>query len=303
MKKKNWVSISAIVISLLMLIIPVGNYYLALLKSFIFHFMIGYFVLAVFWLLKRKFLSSTVSALGSLVLLLFLLPSNTKQIDINVSGQTLKVAHFNVLKINKDYAGVIFSAKSKDADFLSFQEIDSKWKKQLIQAFSKDFPYYKVEAKDHDCHGIAVFSKYPFKDVEVLYVEGVANIHGVLNMKGKPLVFMTTHTSSPITKKHFYARNKQIDSVADILGKPEMPVLAIGDYNAVPWDRAIIDFKEKTGLKDSRKTLSPTYPRLLGVFGIPIDYIFHSDRMVCKSFYPIYSSSSDHAGIYGEYTL
>jgi len=230
-------------------------------------------------------------------------PSRTPSSIENLPEHEIAVAHFNVLKINKDHDSIISAAKKSNADFLSFQEIDSQWKTSLCGAFVDSYPYWIVQEKDANCFGLAVFSKYPFVESEVVYLEGVANITGILDVGGEHIAFIATHTNSPLTRSNFMARNKQIDSVGKVLKKYDLPILAIGDYNAVPWDQSILSFLDNTGLKDSRKGNCATYPRQLGRFGIPIDYIFHSEHFACHSFDPIYNTSSDHAGIIGKYSF
>lgn len=297
------IRIYLIILSTIVFIRPTESYILTLAKSFLFHFMIVYLIVALFWIIRRKWALALVAGIACLTLFAFLFNDKIPKNSESGKQEKIKIAHFNVLKFNHNYKKIIECARETDADFISFQEVDNSWAENLVCALDNDYPYFQIEAKDDNCHGLAVFSKYKLSNTEIVYLDNVANIFGEISIKDSSITFMTTHTNSPITRKAFYARNRQIDSVAGILEKRNEAVLAIGDYNAVPWDSAIIQFKKRTGLKDSRKSLTATYPNILGKMGIPIDYIFHSDKIACTTFKPIYNTSSDHAGIYGEYYI
>lgn len=303
MKHLTDIRIYLIILSTIVFIRPTESYILTLVKSFIYHFMIVYLIVGIFWIIRRKWALAITAVLASIILSAHIFPQTISDNPEPITQTKIKIAHFNILKFNKNYKKMIDSAIKTDADFISFQEVDNNWAENLVSALENDYPYYQIEAKDENCHGLAVFSKYKLENTEIVYLENVANILGEIEIQDSSITFMTTHTNSPITRTAFYARNRQIDSVARILEKKNNAMLAIGDYNAVPWDSAILQFKEKTGLIDSRKSLTATYPNVLGKLGIPIDYIFHSDKICCTQFNPIYNTSSDHAGIYGEYYI
>jgi len=302
MKNKTYIKIVLIVLSTMVFIRPTESYILTLLKSFVFHFMIGYLVLAIIWLFRRKYVLAFF-CVGAFFALFNFISMHTVNPHSAVNNQQIAVAHYNVLMSNNDYKTIIRNANSTNADLLSFQEVDSGWAMQLEVGLRKQYPYFTIEADDIGGFGIAVFSKHPIKNSEVIYLENKASLTGTISMYNKDVAFITTHAANPISRSNLHSRNRQLDSLAQLIETKKTPVIAIGDYNAVPWDTSILAFKDKTGLTDSRKSITATYPRILGKFGIPIDYIFYSPQISCIDFKPIYESSSDHAGILGTYNI
>jgi len=213
----------------------------------------------------------------------------------------LKVAHFNVLKHNKTYQEIIDLAITTSSDIISFQEVDSPWIKNLTDQLIHLYPYSTSIARDNNCFGIAIFSKYPLLNIDHIQLGGFPNISGSIKKKNKQINFITSHTIPPTTDKNFKKRNKHIQEIATHLNSLAPPKIAIGDYNAVPWDQQIINFKSHCNLKSSRNGLSPTYPSWLPFPIIPIDYIFHSSTIVCTNFETIKTKHSDHYGIIGSY--
>ena len=114
---------------------------------------------------------------------------------------------------------------------------------------------------------------------------------------------MTAHTRSPTNPQGLRRRNAHLHEMSQYLKSVDGPVLAIGDFNAVPWNDDIQLLQATAELKDSRKGLAPTFPSWGWFLQVPIDYIFHSDDLACVQFETIKSTSSDHFGIVGAYEV
>ena len=213
------------------------------------------------------------------------------------------MAHFNVLKFNNDYQSTVQEALKSNADFVSFQEVSLDWSSALQKGLEQEYPYYHLVPSDQCCFGIAVFSKHPLTGVDTPYIGGIPNISGTIELDDTSIQFVTAHTPSPVGPANYHKRNHHIRQLGKYIEQLEGPVLAIGDFNAVPWDDSVIHFSKKTGLKDSRKELSATYPSWSFIPLIPIDYIFHSKEIRCHSLKTIDSTSSDHYGIVGTYSF
>ncbi len=301
----NIMPVILLLLSALLFILPTPNFYLDVLQSFALHAMIGYGALSLlFLLLKKGWL--TLASLGSLLLLLlffypYLMNQTTR--EFTIEEEPFKVAHFNVLRSNKKYELTIQKALNSKAHLLSFQEVDTAWAKQLKNGLSKDFPYYKIVAYDQSTRGLAVFSSYPLNNMQVYYWYGIPNIAGDVTVGNREIHFLASHTLSPINEERHFLRNQHIRQIGVYLRSVEGPVLAIGDYNIVPWNHQIIALKEKAQLLDSRKGFTSTYPAILRSGGIPIDYIFHSPELECISFRALPTEGSDHRGVLGTYQL
>ncbi|MCB0429738.1 MAG: endonuclease/exonuclease/phosphatase family protein [Flavobacteriales bacterium] len=219
------------------------------------------------------------------------------------AGTDLRIAHFNVLKSNRDYISTLKAAKESCADFLSFQEVNEAWTRILVDGLKDEYPYRMVHSEEECCFGIAVFSKYPLDHEAVRYFGGVANLTGCVCKDGQEIAFITLHPQSPTSEARLHTRNRHLLEAADYFSSIEGPKLAIGDFNTVPWDRNLEQFRDRLRLTDSRKNLAATYPSFAPMLRIPIDHILHSNQIRCTRFDTITSTSSDHLGVVGDYII
>jgi len=188
-----------------------------------------------------------------------------------------------------------------EADLISFQEVSNSWGEALLEGLSETYPFAFFTGGKCGIQGLAVFSKYPMKNVQSIRLAGMPNIEGEIQFADSSIRFVTSHTRSPITYTRYLQRNTHLKVLAAYLNTIEGPVIAIGDFNAVPWDTSILEFKKRSRLQDSRKKITPTFPSFLKFLGIPIDYIFHSKELSCLDFRSIDGTSSDHLGVIGYY--
>lgn len=286
--------------SVIFFLMPADHYYIDLLQSFSFHAGLGYVILScIFALLRWRFVAASGVSICFL-LAVHLLPHINNSSEYEVYGQSFRVAHFNVLASNTSHDLSIRRAIHTDADLISFQEVNMRWINVLIDKLESDYPYYAFV--DGEVHGVAVFSRFPIEDIRQYYWTGEPTLTGNVLLDDKKIHFVTTHTLSPRSPERTRNRNQHLQKITDYLRQIEGPVLAIGDFNTVPWSRPIIQLKEHTDLKDSRKSLAPTFPADYQL-GIPIDYILHSEEISCLRFDAIDSGGSDHKGVIGEYAF
>ena len=312
-----------IVLSSLAFVLPTSFYELDLLQSFAAHALVGYTGVALLCMLFRAWWWSASAGGAALVLLLFLhayivSPAPPQTAD----GHPFTVAHFNVLVSNQQYDRVVNQAVASEADLLSFQEVTPGWANELTQRLCDAYPYHQVVTDPHGARGLAIFSRYPLKNVQTRYWADVPNIVGdidltypaeanryeddalIVGLPSDTLVhFVASHALSPRSESRYRRRNEHIRHIAGYLRSIDRPVLAIGDFNAVPWNPSIVAMKKKARLYDSRRTFTPTYPSRLRDGGLPIDYVFHSDDFTCLDFYAVSAAGSDHRGVVGTYRL
>ncbi len=291
-----------ILASSLIFLVPFDVYYVDLIQSFTFHALLIYLVVTLFFTLLRWKYVAFCGVGVSLMLAVHLLPhfSNGINNEYEVHGKTIKVAHFNVLGSNRHFEEIISNAINLDVDVLSFQEVEKAWAYQLMDGLEDKYPYFAIT--DHKVHGVAIFSKHPLKDLQTYHWTGEPTLTGDIMYEGKTVHFVATHTLSPRNAERFENRNKHLDMIANYVNQLDGPVLAIGDFNAVPWSKSIVNIKENTDLIDSRKGVIGTYPANYSI-GLPIDYIFHSNELNCLNFEALDAKGSDHKGVLGEYSF
>ncbi len=291
--------ISPLVVALLFLYAP-ANYLVMLFKSFAFQFMVLFSLAGLFWIWRGRWVPSLGSFAGAL-LLFTLMPPLWGDHEGPPSGQKgIKLAHFNVLRYNRDHDSVITRALETDADLLSFQEVGGEWGAELKRHLTQEYPFSCVISREHT-NGLALFSRFPLLEVDTTFVEEFPSLLVRVALKGQPIHVALCHAKAPSSPAGYRLRNRQFRAMADLLKKREGPKFLVGDLNAVPWDRELIALKRDTGLHDGRRSLASTFPKTFDFGWIPIDHIFHSEAFDCVGFSAMGGTSSDHLGILGTY--
>lgn len=224
-----------------------------------------------------------------------------RNIHLPVSNEknTIKVFQFNILKGNTHKEETIQLIKNENADVVMLEEVNAEWGKLLEESMKTQYPYYKIITRE-DFYGMALFSKVPLSGVEIVDVISHTGITALINTESSRIRIFGVHTKAPTTASNLELRNEQIRFLGETIGKYDDPVLVMGDFNAVPWDDVMVEFVEKTGLTDSRSTLSPTFPSWGGFMKVPIDYIFHSSGIMVYEIGVVENEWSDHYGIKAE---
>ena len=302
-KNKERVLAALLLTPAFFLLIPTFTFSLTLVQSFIFQIAIVYGVLSIYWVIKRHYRLTTVNFIIYLLLLIKVNAPIENNYILDAEGQPLKVLQFNVLAGNQQYRSTVTQIKKLSPDFISFQEVSSQWADFLETVLSNEYPYHKVVRHPNEHQGIAIFSKYPFTKSEVMLWAGTANISGRILVKDREINFLSLHTKSPTTRIRWHERNEHIQRAQKYVEETGGEFLVLGDFNTVPWDRRLKNFKASTQLKDSRKKLTPTYPTWNPFIAqIPIDYIFHSKSIACKSLDSV-RITSDHMAIMGNFMV
>lgn len=279
-----------------------GDFFLmALLKSYVVQSSVVVFVFAFILLLIRKWWQALLTTFSCI--LLFSVYSSflfVREIEMYEGAETIaesvKVLQFNVLKGNENKEETIELILDQNADLVMLEEINEEWGSLLKEKMPFKYPYYKINSRE-DFFGIALFSKYPIAEFEVFEINYFPGITAIVNYKDIRLRVFGIHSKAPTTISNFKLRNDQINNFASTINKYEEPTLVLGDFNAVPWDDVINEFKEKTNLSDSRTSLAATFPSW-GLFGkVPIDFIFCSSDLISNDFKVIENPYSDHYAI------
>ncbi|MEM8968344.1 MAG: endonuclease/exonuclease/phosphatase family protein [Bacteroidota bacterium] len=306
---KRRIGIAIYVAVSMIFVLPPQSYLHDILHSFAVQAIIGYGLLGVFASFFRRMLM-TVASLGAVLLIagsLYLMQEASVSVTTTNSyakDTLVRVAHFNVLCSNQQFQETTDSARATQADLLSFQEVSEDWGKQLEERLSDEYPYFHIVTDRKNAgRGLAVFSKHPINDVQTIYWDDVPNITGNVLLQGEAIHFIASHTLSPRNRGRYQQRNQHIRRIARYINTIDRPVLAIGDYNVVPWNPVIRELTQATDLQHSHTGWQPTFPARFQGMGVPIDYIFYSPEFHCRKFKALPAAGSDHRGIVGEYSF
>lgn len=302
MRTERWIAIALLLLTLLLIANPINTPFTVMLNSMLVQLSLITIGLGVMALIGQRVQVFMACMIAAAMMSLTLPDYSHAARPQTTAGDTLKVMHFNVLKLNNDHQTILNAVLAQNADVLSFQEVTPAWHKALSQQLSEQYPYH-IEHPLQGSFGISLYSKYPLQDAKVEEFVDIPYISGTLLVNGQAVPFVASHTIPPTFEGGLQRRNLLLQHISAQLATINGPKLLIGDMNAVPWDQAIHNLQHWTGLHDSRNNLSPTYPSWLAPARIPIDYIFYGGGITCKSFQVVTRSSSDHLGIAGEYVM
>lgn len=302
-RNKERVMAALLLLPALILLVPTYTFALTLIQSFLFQAMLVYGLLSIFWIRRHHYRLAGVNFSIYLLLLMKINAPMSSGYQIQQGEESLSVLQFNVLADNKAYAESIDRVLQLSPDFVSFQEVSGEWAEALEAGLSEEYPFRKIASNSNHHQGIAVFSKHPMSDVEVVDWDGTSNIIGKIKLGPEVINFLSLHTRSPMSKQRWRNRNAHIVRAKQYVNEQAGEFLVLGDFNTVPWDKRLLSFKSSTDLVDSRKKLTPTYPTWNPfVAQIPIDYIFHSKGIGCGSLDSV-DITSDHKAILGTYQI
>lgn len=270
-------------------------------------------VFTVFFFIRDKKVLATCGAIALLVLAPGIWPyfKTAQQPQAIRKNEILKkeeihadfsVAHFNVKENNKRIGMVARNALDSKADIISFQELKTATLDSIESILKADYPY-SISDLSIPGFGMAVYSKYPILNSDVLIDRNFPVLQGVVKIKNRQVHFISATTSTPITEKGYNEQLKQFKLISEYSNKIDSALIVMGDMNAVPWSTQITEFLKSTDLLDSRKDLSGTFPAQSLFVKIPIDYIFHSPELFCGALNTAGNTSSNHLGIIGFYSF
>ncbi len=217
---------------------------------------------------------------------------------------TFKALHLNVHDRNFQHQRLIRQVLAQQADLVTLIEVNHRWAKALQEALKPIYPYQVVYPVDNAFSGMAVFAKYPLEKVRYVFNDEPPTIVGNIQLPLGKVRFISTHTSAPILQGRIARRYQQLDKLAkEIAQHQSLPVLLLGDFNAVPWEKLMIDFQAQTQMRATRDGWQATFPTWALWVGIPIDYIFYSPQLTCYGNTTFQHTGSDHVGLVGEFGL
>lgn len=173
-----------------------------------------------------------------------------------------------VIKIIQDY----------DPDMVVLEEIDYKWFSQLRSPMVS-YPYSEIQPQE-DNFGIALYSKYPFTQSDIVYIGDaeVPSIIAEIETNNGRFTILATHPLPPTSKEYFLCRNDQFEKLPQYIRGATSPVMLVGDLNTSPWSYHFKNLLKQAGLKDSSqgRGVQPTWPSYSPILLIPIDHCLYS---------------------------
>lgn len=218
------------------------------------------------------------------------------------SGVPLVVATANVLFDNQSTDALKRWLAAVDAEVVGVQEVSPHWRVAL-EDLKAGYPYQRI-LEGKDAFGIALLSKWPLENVEVL---GEAEflprtLVATVIKDGVKARVVVTHPLPPVMPQAYAMQMEQVDLVSRWVQKGQGPVWLMGDLNATPWSAPFLKLQQ-AGLR-SASPVASTWPsrwggplRYTGLPGIPflpIDHVMVGPGVTVQQAHRGPAVGSDH---------
>lgn len=200
---------------------------------------------------------------------------------------------------NSTRDGIAAEIIDSDADVLVLQEFSPAWERTLDErGVPESYPHAKLVTRP-DAFGIALYSRHPLEDVEILKPEGLPMIRAVVRLPERRLRVYGVHIMPPLTSHHVRQGRVQLDSLIRAVRADSTPVAVVGDFNLTRHHRLYRDLLRETGLNSchrlSGRGSATTFPNgKMWVPAIRVDHAFVSEDVSCTSTAEGEGQGSDH---------
>lgn len=190
-------------------------------------------------------------------------------------------------------------------DVIILQEVTPMFARAFNAAVSNDYPHTIQETRV-DNFGIAVWSRHPLENSEVLHGEAlVPSIATELNSPRGRVCILATHPLPPSRPLNAALRNRQFEEIAQWTKTAPRPLLVAGDLNTTPWNFFFKKLLRDTGLKNASqgRGVFPTWPTFLPLLYIPLDHVLYSDGIDITGRQTGARNGSDHLPVIVDFVI
>jgi len=201
--------------------------------------------------------------------------------EIPSSAARAQILFANVNSGNSNTQALLELIETENPDLVVLHEVTDLWA-TAMKAVQTHYRHRHVVER-HDNFGLAVYSRRPLLNVDVLASPPLDLPSLVFRQAlGDATVnYVTTHPIPPIGKLGFDARNEQLDDIGERIAALDGPTVLIGDLNTAMWGHHYKKLVSETGLANAREGFGiiPTWPRQIPFAMIPIDQCLVSDDL------------------------
>ena len=205
------------------------------------------------------------------------------------------VAHINLSSVESGYGEFVRELIAKDLDIISFQEVKPDWASVLKESLAVEMPYF-VENVRIDLFGMSIFSRYPIIFQDTILVDNIPFLTAGIELEEDKNISITNPLITPsINSTMDKTQEVQMEKTSEYIQSKTGTKVVLGDFNMVYWSSRIRDFRNATGLMNSRRDISQS------VLSIPYDHIFYSDDLECIKFIDLIDSTDTRLGIMADF--
>jgi len=204
---------------------------------------------------------------------------------------------------NRDYGRAITVIRDNNADLVGLSEVTQGW----LQTLKSSLTEYPYSVADPRFGGVAVFSKYPLTDVQVLHFGKIhrPRIECKIDVNGQNVALIFVHTVTPVKRAGLKFRNRELREIAKDAHSFTAPVIVAGDINCSPWSSYFGDFLQDASLRDTEQGfgIQPSWNAWSPIAFIPIDHCFTSEKIVTLDRRVGQRFGSDHLPVFIKMSL
>ncbi len=219
-------------------------------------------------------------------------------------ASSLRALLLNVNTRHGDPERVKQVIQESEPDIVVLEEISEEWVEDL-QWLIESHPHSVIRPR-RDNFGIALFSKLPIEESEIVYIGGIGvpSIVATLDTGGSKLCVIATHPVPAINADYSKRRNDQLDSIPDYVPS-DSPVLLLGDLNTTPWNYYFKRLLKRSGLMDSSKGrgIQTSWPNNNRLLSIPLDHCLHSPDILVTQKQIGSDVGSDHYPVVVDFSI
>jgi endonuclease/exonuclease/phosphatase (EEP) superfamily protein YafD len=277
------------------------------LQSAMGYILLGAFPIFVFAVIARRKALATMAAVVAICHLYFFAPqlqsATTLPEAAKTSPQFTLLSH-NIRYDNQDPLLEVEEIRRVNAEIVFLQEITPRGFRRLQDAGAFDaYPYSDVDART-GATGLAIFSKFPLKEVEVKPGPGYPQQRAVADISGREVVLWNVHLRSPVSGPIEDWRG-DLEFLRKELHAEGGDVLVAGDFNAT-WSHAPFRKLVDNGYREAAIDRGRGHARSWPVDGdlgrrtkgfIRIDHVLTRDKLRPVAIEEAGGSGSDHRAI------
>lgn len=236
-------------------------------------------------------------------------PTPQAQIQNTESARPITLLQANVFKFNFESAPLLAYIKAQQPDIIVLSEFTPYWERAMFDLHA-DWPHM-LTTPATGSEGMAVFSKLPFEDAEVIFMTDRDIPSYILRMKderGVDFRLLSIHPRSPMSAANYDNRNQHFDWIAAQYEQlsTDMPLILSGDFNATMYAPRYKKLIRRTGLHNARRGrgVHGTWSLLAKGFpSLPIDHFLHNNKIRVHNFTTGPNINSDHLPTLTEFSI
>ncbi|MCR5262030.1 MAG: endonuclease/exonuclease/phosphatase family protein [Candidatus Gastranaerophilales bacterium] len=213
----------------------------------------------------------------------------------------IKIGLINLLTSNTHYQSVRDEILNSNADIFVIEEINTDWSGEL-EEIKKVYPY-NYEYLREDNFGLAIYSKIPVKQFNVLYAGNFALpvLTAMIEYNGKITEIIAVHTTPPTSNAYFKNTQSMLEDIAKYVQTRQLPTVIVGDINSSRFSYNYANFIKKTKMKDCGSIFQTTWTAFwLPPMRITLDHIFVTKDFGVADFKVGNKVGSDHFPVFAE---